>query len=103
LYNLYDDPGEARNVAGSNPEVVKRLNQKLEQARADMGDGTRAGANCRPVGKAKGPLRFLIPRHPDSGLPPHAPVIDVPGSPQWPTEPRRQGEPPGVRQPTSCP
>jgi len=81
LYNLDDDPGEARNVAASNPKIVARLNRNLDEARGDMGDGARLGANCRPVGKAKGPLRFLIPRSPDSGFPPHAPIIDVPGGP----------------------
>jgi arylsulfatase A len=81
LYNLDDDLGEMRNVADANSSVVARLNRKLEEARVELGDGTRAGANCRPVGTAKGPLRFQIPRHPDSGYPPHAPIVRVPGSP----------------------
>ena len=81
LYNLEDDPGESRNVAAANTGLVERLNRKLEEARADLGDAERPGANCRPVGKAKGPLRFWIPRRPESGHPPQAPVHYVPGSP----------------------
>lgn len=81
LYNLSEDIGESRNVAAANPAVMARLEQKLEEARADLGDGDRPGANCRPVGKAKGPLRFWIPRHAASGHPPQTPVHLVAGSP----------------------
>lgn len=81
LYNLNSDISESRNVADSNPAVVKRLNSELARARADLGDGDTPGPGCRPVGKAKGPLRFWIPRHPESGYPPQAPVKYVPGSP----------------------
>jgi len=81
LYNLDADIGETRNVAAAHPDVVAKLEKKLEQARADLGDGDRPGAGVRPVGKAKGPLRFWIPRHPESGHPPQAPVHPVAGSP----------------------
>ncbi|MBI3681607.1 MAG: sulfatase [Acidobacteria bacterium] len=81
LYDLAGDAGESHNVASEHPDVVTRLNRKLAEARADLGDGEQKGPGCRPVGKAKGPLRFWIPRHPDSGYPPHAPVKYVAGSP----------------------
>lgn len=52
LYNLVDDPGESRDVAAEHPDVVARLQQLVEQARADLGDSLtgRRGANVRPVG-----------------------------------------------------
>jgi arylsulfatase A-like enzyme len=81
LYNLDQDIGESVNVATQNPDQVARLEKLLAQARADLGEGEKPGPNCRPVGKAKGPLRFWIPRHPESGFPPQAPVKHVPGSP----------------------
>lgn len=81
LYDLATDIGESRNVAAANPAVVARLEKKLEQARADLGDGDMPGAGARPVGKAKGPLRFWIPRHAASGHPPQTPVHKVAGSP----------------------
>ena len=62
LYNLDKDIGEKTNVADDNPAVVKRLAGYLEKARADLGDGPDPGPGCRPVGKAKGPLKYVIPR-----------------------------------------
>ncbi|MBI3208097.1 MAG: sulfatase [Candidatus Solibacter usitatus] len=81
LYDLDKDLAEGNNVVAFNADVVKRLNTKLAEARADLGDKEIEGKGCHPVGKAKGPLRFWIPRHPDSGHPPQAPVKYVPGSP----------------------
>jgi len=81
LYNLSEDIGESRNVAEQNAEIVSRLRGLLEQARAELGDGDKMGPGCRPPGKAKGPLRFWIPRHPESGYPPQAPVRRVAGAP----------------------
>lgn len=46
LYNLKADLGEKNNVAGTNPEVVKRLQIMLEDFAADI------KANSRPVGIA---------------------------------------------------
>lgn len=53
LYNLHDDVGEKHDVAAEHPEIVKRLQELIEQARADLGDSLtgRQGANVRPVGK----------------------------------------------------
>jgi arylsulfatase A-like enzyme len=81
LYDLESDIGESRNVAERNRAVVAELEKLLDLARQDLGDGDKPGAGCRPVGKAKGPLRFWIPRHKDSGYPPHAPVKRMPGAP----------------------
>lgn len=81
LYNLTSDIGESNNVAAQQPDIVSKLNARLVAARADLGDGSHEGANVRPCGKAKGPLRFWIPRSAASGFAPHAPVKRVPGAP----------------------
>jgi hypothetical protein len=81
LYNLADDIAESRDVAAANPAVVARLRKLLDRERAELGDKEQRGPGCRPVGKAKGPLRFQLPRHTDSGYPPQAPVKTVPGAP----------------------
>jgi arylsulfatase A-like enzyme len=49
LYDLDADIGEKTNVAGRNPDAVKRLLALAEKARADLGDGKRKG-NQRPAG-----------------------------------------------------
>lgn len=53
LYDLRRDPGERYDVKDQNPEVVKRMQQLVEQAREDLGDDLtkRAGKNRRPPGK----------------------------------------------------
>ncbi len=53
LLDLDADIGETKNVAAENPEVVKRLQALLNRARADLGDGDKAGAGCRPAGFVK--------------------------------------------------
>lgn len=68
LYNLQSDVGEKKDVADQNPEVVARLERLLEEGRRDL------SSNGRPVGKAKGPLRFLIPRPGGSEEESNAPV-----------------------------
>ena len=52
LYNLKDDPGETKNVAQQHPEVVKRLQELVQQARDDLGDEitNTPGKNIRPCG-----------------------------------------------------
>ena len=50
LYDLHTDIGETRNVAAEFPQVVERLQVLAELARADLGDGKRAGKNQRPPG-----------------------------------------------------
>jgi arylsulfatase len=53
LYNLKDDIGETKEVAAQHPEVVRRLQELAEKARADLGDSLtgRKGTGVRPAGK----------------------------------------------------
>ena len=54
LYDLSADPGEAKNVAATHPDVVARLTALAEKARADLGDGPdRKGAGVRPPGRTE--------------------------------------------------
>lgn len=54
LYDLKNDIGETTDVAVKHPEVVARLQQHAEEARAALGDVLtgRRGAEVRPHGKA---------------------------------------------------
>ncbi len=55
LYNLQSDPGETKNVAAENTEVVKRLEILAEKAREDLGDALtkRIGKGTRKPGRWK--------------------------------------------------
>ena len=55
LFNLRDDPGEARNLAADHPEVVRDLQRLVAAARADLGDSltSAAGKNVRPAGDTR--------------------------------------------------
>ncbi|MFW6132935.1 MAG: sulfatase [Planctomycetota bacterium] len=57
LYNLDDDIGEQDNVAGSNPDVVARLDKLADACREDIGDAavSAEGRNCRPIGRVVEP------------------------------------------------
>ena len=53
LFNLTDDPGETRNLAGEQPEVVARLSELAAAMRNELGDsltGTKSTA-ARPAGR----------------------------------------------------
>lgn len=52
LYDLEQDVGETTNVAAQHPDVVQRLQQLAEAARADLGDSLtkRIGSGLRPCG-----------------------------------------------------
>lgn len=50
LFDLKVDIGETTDVAAQHPDVVKRLLVLAESARADLGDGSKAGKNQRPAG-----------------------------------------------------
>jgi arylsulfatase A-like enzyme len=50
LFNLEDDIGEATDVSAKHPGQVKRLQELMEEARADMGAKPGGGANSRPLG-----------------------------------------------------
>jgi arylsulfatase A-like enzyme len=47
LYDLKRDIGETTDVAGRHPDIVQRLLDLAEQARADIGDYNRMGRNAR--------------------------------------------------------
>ncbi len=47
LVDLEADPGESRSVAADHPEVVSRMLELAEEARADIGDYNRVGENMR--------------------------------------------------------
>jgi arylsulfatase A-like enzyme len=68
LYDLERDVGEQANVAGVNPDIVRRLHALAERARTDIGDLATAtiGANCRPVGRVENPITLT---HYDSSHP----------------------------------
>jgi arylsulfatase len=53
LYDLDADPGERTNLVDRYPDVVKRLLNYAEQARADMGDDLthRKGTGRRDPGR----------------------------------------------------
>lgn len=55
LYNLKDDVGESKNVAASHPDIVRRLTDLAELARADLGDKLtgRSGKELRPSGRVE--------------------------------------------------
>lgn len=59
LFNLEKDLGESTDVASEQPEVVKRLRSLAERARADLGDGAKAGPGCRPPGRVEKPAPIL--------------------------------------------
>lgn len=63
LYDLNADPGQTRDLAESQPDVLQRLLQLADQARADLGDGLTGakGPGRRNPGRIDGQ-----PVYPDS-------------------------------------
>jgi len=57
LYDLRNDVGETSDVAAKHPEIVQRLLDVAEQARADLGDALtkRQGNGLRPPGRVAPP------------------------------------------------
>lgn len=53
LYDLEKDPDETKNLAAEKPDVVARLSELAEKARADMGDKltSRTGTGSRAPGR----------------------------------------------------
>jgi len=60
LYDLENDIAEKNNVAQHHPNVVKRLLALAEQARCDLGDLDRKGANLRSAGWVQNPKPLLL-------------------------------------------
>jgi arylsulfatase A len=52
LYNLQLDPGEQKSVLDDHPQIVKRLERYLQEARDDLGDSLTGvmPTNARPAG-----------------------------------------------------
>ncbi|WZO96662.1 sulfatase [Isosphaeraceae bacterium EP7] len=59
LYDLKADPGETRDLAAANPDVVRHLLDLAERARVDLGDSLmdRVGNGLRPAGEEPAPAR----------------------------------------------
>jgi hypothetical protein len=53
LFDLQNDVGETTDVAAEHPDVVARLKQQAEKARATLGDVLtgRKGSEVRPAGE----------------------------------------------------
>lgn len=58
LYQLEEDLGEAKDVAGSNAEVVTELRSMAAAMNAELGDG-EFGSGCRPLGRVKDPVPLI--------------------------------------------
>ena len=58
LYNLHTDVGEAHNVAGDQPEVVKELMQIAVNMDQDLGRKD-IGPGCRPLGRVENALPLI--------------------------------------------
>jgi hypothetical protein len=71
LFNVVEDVGCREDVAAGHPEIVARLTQWAEAARADLGDAGRAGTGRRPVGQVNDPtLRVKASLQVPDPLPP---------------------------------
>jgi arylsulfatase A len=56
LFDLKNDIGETTDVADTHPDIVARLEQHAENARATLGDTLtgRQGSEVRPAGQLAG-------------------------------------------------
>ena len=52
LFNLKADPGETKNLADQHPEIVRRLQAIVDEARADLGDARLTKQPARMSGPA---------------------------------------------------
>lgn len=68
LYDLETDIGEKKNVMAAHPEVVKKLLQFAQKARADIGDYQRQGSGCRASGWVENPVPLTLADSPDDIL-----------------------------------
>jgi arylsulfatase A len=61
LYDLRSDIGETRNMVSERPDIVERLMALADNARRDLGDWDREGANQRPAGWVDEPVPQVPP------------------------------------------
>jgi arylsulfatase A-like enzyme len=59
LFDLTADPGETTNLAPRHPDLVATLSQRLEAARAELGDIDRTGSGARFF--EPGPRKLQVP------------------------------------------
>lgn len=67
LYDLDADPGETKNVAAENPDIVAKLMKRIESARAELGDIDQSGAGARFFDE--GPRKLQVPLKPRQAKP----------------------------------
>lgn len=60
LYDLEADLSETTNVIDQHPEIVKIMNQLIEQIQDDLGDWKHEGKNQRPAGIIEEPFPRLM-------------------------------------------
>lgn len=58
LYDLKSDPGEAKNVADEQPEIVAKLRKLAAEMDADLG-AKQLGSGVRPLGRVKDPQPLI--------------------------------------------
>ena len=56
LFNVVEDVGCEEDLAGAHPEIVARLLEVAEKARADLGDAGKPGPGIRPLGYSPNPV-----------------------------------------------
>ncbi|MCP5110568.1 MAG: arylsulfatase, partial [bacterium] len=60
LFNVVEDVGSKRNVAGDQPEIVARLMELADRAREDLGDLEHPGKGRRDIGYSGNPQPLVM-------------------------------------------
>lgn len=61
LYDVVADPGETKDLAAEQPDVVAKLERFAEQARESIGDTERPGRDVRKPGWVEKPVPQVLP------------------------------------------
>jgi arylsulfatase A-like enzyme len=61
LFDVTRDPGEKEDLHATRPEIVARLEQAADAARAELGDTDRPGRGQRPAGWVADPRPLRLP------------------------------------------